>query len=248
MTTLLQPQAAYELWADTYAASAHNPLMQSEETVVERVIRAIVASRALDVGTGSGRYLPILATTGATVVGVDLSMPMLRCGAGPRICANACALPFRRATFQLVNASLMVGDVKDLRGWTAEMARVLSLGGHLVYSDFHPVWTEQGWQRTFRDATGELTRGGFRAAYHRRSSGGACCCRIDGTRDSRAASHHQASRAAGSGDFSRGQRRVARPMIWGRVVTLVNVRVPRNAAFHLSDSWQSASRRIAATP
>jgi len=156
MTTLLQPQAAYELWADTYAASAHNPLMQSEETVVERVIRGIVASRALDVGTGSGRYLPILATTGATVVGVDLSMPMLRCGAGPRICANACALPFRRATFQLVNASLMVGDVKDLRGWTAEMARVLSLGGHLVYSDFHPVWTEQGWQRTFRDATGEL--------------------------------------------------------------------------------------------
>jgi len=156
VTTLLQPQAAYELWADTYAASAHNPLMQSEQSVVERVIRGITASRALDVGTGSGRYLPLLATTGATVLGVDLSMAMLRRGAGPRICADACALPFRRGTFQLVNASLMVGDVKDLCGWTSEMARVLAVGGHLVYSDFHPVWTEQGWQRTFRDAAGEL--------------------------------------------------------------------------------------------
>jgi malonyl-CoA O-methyltransferase len=156
MTTLLQPQAAYELWADTYAASAHNPLMQSEEAVVERVIRGIVASRALDLGTGSGRYLPILAGTGATVVGVDLSLPMLRRGTGTRACADACALPFRRATFQLVNASLMVGDIKNLPAWTAEMARILSIGGHLVYSDFHPVWTEQGWQRTFRDAAGKL--------------------------------------------------------------------------------------------
>jgi len=156
MATLLQPQAAYELWADTYAAAAHNPLMQAEEAMVERMLRGVVAARALDVGTGSGRYLPILAGTGATVVGLDLSMPMLRRGSGRRVCADACALPFRRATFQLINASLMVGDVKDLRGWASEMARVLSTGGHLVYSDFHPVWKEQGWQRTFRDAAGRL--------------------------------------------------------------------------------------------
>ena len=157
MPTLLNPQAAYELWADSYESSAHNPLMRVEESVVERLLRTISALRALDVGTGSGRYLPLLAATGAAVVGVDLSMAMLARGAGPkRICADACALPFRRATFQLVNASLMVGDIANLRAWTAELARVLTTGGHLVYSDVHPTWVEQGWQRTFRDGAGAL--------------------------------------------------------------------------------------------
>src|SRR4051794_24146246 len=131
--------------------------MHAEESVVERLLRTLSASRALDVGTGSGRYLPVLRATGAAVVGVDLSMAMLARGAGERrVCADACVLPFRRSTFQLVNASLMVGDIRNLRGWASEMARVLALGGHLIYSDFHPVWTEQGWQRTFRDAAGAL--------------------------------------------------------------------------------------------
>ena len=44
----------------------------------------------------------------------------------------------------------MVGDIADLDGWTREMARVLALGGHLVYSDFHPSWAQHGWSRTFR--------------------------------------------------------------------------------------------------
>jgi malonyl-CoA O-methyltransferase len=56
----------------------------------------------------------------------------------------------------LINASLMVGDVADLGGWSREMARVLAAGGHLVYSDFHPSWAERGWTRTFRAADGAL--------------------------------------------------------------------------------------------
>src|SRR5262249_60173739 len=70
------------------------------------------------------------------------------------LCADACQLPFRRGTFDLVNASLMVGDLRDLPGWSHEIARVLSVGGHLVYSDFHPSWRENGWQRTFKDRNG----------------------------------------------------------------------------------------------
>jgi SAM-dependent methyltransferase len=81
---------------------------------------------------------------------------MLKRAEGPRICADACRLPFRRATFDVVNASLMVGDVASLCRWTAEMARVLVIGGHLVYSDFHPTWSANGWQRTFRDAAGAV--------------------------------------------------------------------------------------------
>ena len=154
MPAVLDPQAAYELWSETYHASAHNPLMRTEQQVVERLLASISARRALDGGTGSGRYLPVLAATGAKVFGIDRSAAMLAHAAGAVSRADARALPFKRSTFQLVNASLMVGDIGDLAGWAAEMARVLAPRGHLVYSDFHPTWSDHGWQRTFRDGRG----------------------------------------------------------------------------------------------
>jgi malonyl-CoA O-methyltransferase len=155
---MLPARDAYELWAESYPPVAHNPLMRVEQDVVQRLLARIRATRALDVGTGSGRYLPLLRATGASaVVGVDFSLAMLRRGAAAgRVCGDACRLPFQRASFDLINASLMVGDVADLGAWMREMARVLSLGGQLVYSDFHPSWVKRGWRRTFRSADGEL--------------------------------------------------------------------------------------------
>ena len=191
-------RTAYDIWADTYPAVAHNPLMRVEQEIVESILSSLRPSRALDVGTGSGRYLPVLASTGAArVVGVDFSMAMLRanvaqpfpaplarnvcelrrdtpkrlgreggraaepaglqpCATGAGlVCADARRLPFARRSFDLINASLTVGDVGDLSAWTREMARALARGGHLVYSDFHPSWTQHGWKRTFRDRYGE---------------------------------------------------------------------------------------------
>jgi malonyl-CoA O-methyltransferase len=123
------------------------------------------ARRALDVGTGSGRYVPLLQSTGASVVlGLDYSLAMLTRGplGNRRICGDACRLPFKRSAFDVINASLMVGDVADLGAWTREMARVLAIGGHLVYSDFHPSWAARGWSRTFRAADGTL----HEVSYH----------------------------------------------------------------------------------
>jgi malonyl-CoA O-methyltransferase len=156
---ILEGRDAYELWADTYPPVAHNPLMRVEQDVVEPLLAHIRAKRALDVGTGSGRYVPVLRAAGtAAVVGVDFSLAMLKRGivSPGRVCGDACRLPFRRGAFDLVNASLMVGDVADLGLWSQEMSRVLATGGHLVYSDFHPSWAQRGWSRTFRSADGGL--------------------------------------------------------------------------------------------
>ena len=164
-TAPLEPRAAYELWADTYPAVAHNPLMRLEQSVVEPMLRQLRALRALDVGTGSGRYLPLLRATGAAVVaGVDFSIAMLTRGSrAGKVCGDARHLPFRRSMFDVVNASLMVGDIDDLAAWMREIARVLIVGGHLVYSDFHPSWAQHGWSRTFRTATGEMHDVAFHA-------------------------------------------------------------------------------------
>ena len=154
---LLPAREAYALWADTYPARAHNLVMEAEQAIVAPIISSMSPVRALDVGTGSGRYLPMLASTGARlVVGVDLSLPMLRrqTEGVPRVCGDACRLPFRDASFDLVSSSLLVGDIADLAGWIDELARVLAPGGHLIYSDFHPSWATDRWRRTFRTADG----------------------------------------------------------------------------------------------
>lgn len=164
MKELLAPRDAYELWADTYPAVAHNPLMRVEQAVVAPLLAQLRAVRALDVGTGSGRYLPLLQATGARViVGVDFSLAMLARGRGRLLCADACRLPVKRHAFDVINASLMIGDVPDLDAWMREMARALAVGGHLVYSDFHPSWAQHGWSRTFRTAAGALHDVAFHA-------------------------------------------------------------------------------------
>lgn len=164
-TAPLEPRAAYALWADSYPAIAHNPLMRVEQSIVEPLLFQLRAVRALDVGTGSGRYLPLLRAAGAAVVaGVDFSIAMLSRGSrAGKVCGDAYHLPFRRSSFGLVNASLMVGDIEDLDAWMREMARVLAVGGHLVYSDFHPSWTQHGWSRTFRTASGVMHDVAFHA-------------------------------------------------------------------------------------
>src|SRR6202049_537990 len=75
---VLPAREAYALWADNYPPSPHNPLMRAEQAVMASIIRSTSPQRALDAGTGSGRYQALLASTGARVViGVDLSLPML---------------------------------------------------------------------------------------------------------------------------------------------------------------------------
>ncbi len=152
----LAADEAYALWAPTYPPHPHNALMRIEQDTLTPLIAAARPVRALDVGTGTGRYLPVLAAAGASVVvGLDLSMAMLTRHDGTRrVQADARALPFADATFNLITASLMAGDIETLDAWVAEMSRALTPGGHLIYSDFHPCWRRQGWRRTFRTAQG----------------------------------------------------------------------------------------------
>ena len=132
--------------------------MLAEQAALETLLAPLTVASALDLGTGSGRWLPFLARTGASqIVGLDFSLPMLKQNpaASPLVCADSAALPFPDESFDLILASLMVGHLRDLARWVGEVRRVLRRGGQLLYSDFHPLGAAAGWQRTFKTASGE---------------------------------------------------------------------------------------------
>jgi demethylmenaquinone methyltransferase / 2-methoxy-6-polyprenyl-1,4-benzoquinol methylase len=99
----------------------------------------------LDLAAGTGVSTEELATSGATVVGVDISQGMLRAGKRVRpdvtlLAGDALALPFADATFDAVTISFGLRNVNDTAAALAEMARVTKPGGRVVICEFsHPT-------------------------------------------------------------------------------------------------------------
>jgi malonyl-CoA O-methyltransferase len=149
---VLESQAAYALWADTYSPYPHNALMSLEQQTLLSMLPEVAGSTVLDAGCGTGRYLRLLRERGAKAIGVDLSAPMLaraHAGGGRVARGNICALPIDSTSVDVVVSGLALGDVPDLELALAEMARVLRPGGCVVYSVVHPIGDRAGWSRTF---------------------------------------------------------------------------------------------------
>ena len=101
-----------------------------------------VAGRdVLELGAGAAQCSHWLAGRGARVVASDLSASMLRAGAGvPRVQADARALPFAAASFDIVFTAFgALPFVADPERVHAEVARVLRPGGRWAFSVTHPV-------------------------------------------------------------------------------------------------------------
>jgi len=160
---LLEPREAYALWATSYPAHAHNPVMRAEERAMLGLMPGTLRGQAvLDVGCGSGRYmLHVLRRGAARVTGVDLSPHMLA-RAGTELAAlhadapvalvqgSLAALPLPDAQADLTVCGLVVGHLDDLRQSLAELRRVTRPGGTLLCSDVHPIGHALGWRRDFK--------------------------------------------------------------------------------------------------
>ncbi len=104
------------------------------------------AGRLLDIGTGTGRVLELLASRVSQGVGVDASKAMLalararlaRAGIGHcsvRL-ADMYRLPLAEASFDLAVIQMVLHYAEDPPGVLAEVARVLRPGGGLIVIDF----------------------------------------------------------------------------------------------------------------
>lgn len=124
--------------------------------VAENQVEAAVLNRLgdgpfgdiLDIGTGTGRLLELLAPKAERAIGLDLSREMLALAranldrAGLKNCSvrqgDLYALPFPAQSFDAVTLHQVLHFLEDPAGAIAEAARVLRPGGRLVIVDFAP--------------------------------------------------------------------------------------------------------------
>jgi demethylmenaquinone methyltransferase / 2-methoxy-6-polyprenyl-1,4-benzoquinol methylase len=99
------------------------------------------AHHVLDLCTGSGVSLVGLCRPGRTVLGIDVSLAMLRVAAAdaipsrwaPRLaCADGFKLPLRAGALDAVTVAFGIRNLRPRREALAEIARVLAPGGRLV--------------------------------------------------------------------------------------------------------------------
>ncbi|MGH6691245.1 MAG: class I SAM-dependent methyltransferase [Gammaproteobacteria bacterium] len=157
-----------------------------------RWLVAAARGRVLDLGSGTGRNLPLLPA-GTKAVAVDPSLDALerarrRAADVPVVGARAEALPFRDRTFDTVLSGLVFCSVGEPPRGLAEVKRVLRPGGELrmlehVRSDvrwrariqdaIQPAWTwVAGGCHPNRDTEAAVERAGFQIqAEGRRAKG-----------------------------------------------------------------------------
>jgi malonyl-CoA O-methyltransferase len=183
---VLDPLAAYDLWAPDYPAHAHNPVMQAEERAMLELLPAdLTGLTVLDAGCGSGRYMRHALRRGAArVTGVDLSPAMLHRAAAapyggaalPVAQARLTALPLPDAMADITICGLVIGHLEALGPALAELRRATRPGGALLISDIHPIGPALGWLRDFK-AGGQ--RYAVRHTQHLYSHWHAACAALD---------------------------------------------------------------------
>jgi ubiquinone/menaquinone biosynthesis C-methylase UbiE len=120
----------------------------SVEQALVAAARAPTVGRLLDIGTGTGRVLELLAPEAEAATGVDRSPEMLRLARGKLAAAGAQqaevrqadmrALPFAPAAFDTVTLHHVLHFADDPAAVIAEAARILAPDGKLLVADYAP--------------------------------------------------------------------------------------------------------------
>jgi SAM-dependent methyltransferase len=146
-----------ELGADggwTASAQAWITLAQEHDTrlllldpALLRELGDVTGLRVLDLGCGEGRFSRILASRGATTVGIDPIQALLthaRNAGGEHeayVRGSGDSLPFADQSFDVVVAYLSLVDIPDFRGAIRESARVLRPGGRFLIANVSNLYS-----------------------------------------------------------------------------------------------------------
>lgn len=123
-----------------------NPLSGVEGCLREIVCRA-EPQQLLEVGCGTGRWLPVLGGGGARVVGIDPFLGMLSGarGFGTLVCADGDFLPFGPGHLDLLVSINAIHHLRDPEAFLEEAFRLLRPGGEIAIVHYDPSQPGQDW-------------------------------------------------------------------------------------------------------
>ena len=137
----------YEGIADRFEGLDHPAdLRRRLRVVFDECLRetSLTGARTLDAGCGYGPFSAAAVARGAAVVSIDLGQRLVArtmARAGSRgLVADACHLPIRDESFDVVISSEMLEHTQAPVGALAELARVLRRAGLLVLTTPNRVW------------------------------------------------------------------------------------------------------------
>lgn len=146
----------FDSWTDRYEKWFETPTGRMVKVYEEDLLHDLVDpkphERILDIGCGTGIFTETFLIKGAGVIGLDLSLPMLKVavarGKGrdfSALCCDMCALPFGDESFDKVVSMTAIEFIADARCAIAEMNRVTRPGGTIVVTTLNSLspWAEK---------------------------------------------------------------------------------------------------------
>jgi len=154
----LAPRDAYRLWSATYDEQPDNVVLRLESKLFADLLEGITLEDkvVLDVGCGTGRHWSeLLARRPSRLDGADSSSEMLERlrakfpSSALHLVADWELPTFAEASVDAVISTLTIGHIRELGRAIKEWSRVLTPGGPVIVTDFHPEAFRIGLKRTF---------------------------------------------------------------------------------------------------
>ncbi len=135
-----------------------------EWSKLQKILPNFKNKRVLDLGCGYGWHCKYAVENGAShVLGTDISHKMLEVAKEINSDVNItyqCSamedLSFPEETFDIILSSLAFHYIKDFNKLVQEITKWIKIGGEIVFSVEHPVFTSYGTQDWFYDENGNI--------------------------------------------------------------------------------------------
>jgi ubiquinone/menaquinone biosynthesis C-methylase UbiE len=152
-------QDAYTDWSPTYD-SDRNLTRDLDQHVAHQQLAKIRSKSILELGCGTGKNTPLLASIGENVHALDFSAGMIEKArakvTAPNVTFEIADItkrwPAKDQSFDLIVCNLVLEHIEDLDFTFAEASRVLSEGGRFFICELHPFRQYLGTQARFQRA------------------------------------------------------------------------------------------------
>jgi ubiquinone/menaquinone biosynthesis C-methylase UbiE len=152
-------RVAYNTWAKDYDNQPDNLMLALDEEIFTSLLNDIDVQNKIvaDIGCGTGRHWKkLLEKNPKKLIGFDVSEEMLKMLQqkfpfyDTHLLKNDELPQLKNNSCDLIISTLTIAHIKNAEQAITEWNRVLSSGGYIIITDFHPVALSKGGKRTFR--------------------------------------------------------------------------------------------------